>query len=239
MVNNKSANKGLLRLLVFAFIVLATGIGLYIANYYSLLPCRTYTAENFGIATVYSEVDYNNNGIDDYTDILLGAKKDAENRPTYNGAYYGGGYPPDDIGVCTDVVWRAFKNAGFNLREMINNDIIARPGNYPDVEQRDKNIDFRRVRNLRIFFDKYALSLSTDITHIEEWQPGDIVIFGDDKHIGIVSDKRNNKGQSYIIHNYGQPNREQDFLKRSKVTGHYRFDASMIPGDIIVKWSEA
>ncbi len=238
MMNNKNANRGLLRLLVFAFIVLLAGIGLYAANYYSLLPHRTYTAEDFGIATVYSEVDYNNNGIDDYTDILFGAKKDAENRPTYDGAYYSGGYPPDDIGVCTDVVWRAFKNAGFNLREMLNNDIIARPESYPDIEQRDKNIDFRRVGNLRVFFDEYALSLSMDITHIEEWQPGDIVIFGDDKHIGIVSDKRNSMGQPYIIHNYGQPNREQDFLKHSQVTGHYRFDASMIPEDIIVKWSD-
>jgi hypothetical protein len=91
--------------------VLLVGVGLYIADYYNLLPRRAYTAGDFNIATVYSEVDYNDNGIDDYTDILLGAKLDAENCPTYNGAYYGGGYPPDDIGVCTDVVWRAFKNA--------------------------------------------------------------------------------------------------------------------------------
>ena len=235
-MNNKCTNKGLLWL--FALIVLLVGIGLYIADYYSLLPRRTYTAEDFNIATVYSGVDYNDNGIDDYTDILHGAKMDAENCPTYNGAYYGGGYPPDDIGVCTDVVWRAFKNAGFDLREMLNNDIIARPGDYPNVEQRDKNIDFRRVGNLRVFFDKYALSISTDITYIEEWQPGDIVIFGDDKHIGIVSDKRNSKGQPYIIHNYGQPKREQDFLKHSNVTGHYRFDASRVPEGTIVKWSD-
>ena len=235
-MNNKRTNKGLIWLL--AFIVLLASVGLYIADYYNLLPRKTYTAGDFNITTVYSEVDYNDNGIDDYTDILLGAKIDAENCPTYDGAYYGGGYPPDYIGVCTDVVWRAFKNAGFDLREMLDNDIIARPGSYPNIKQRDKNIDFRRVGNLHIFFDKYALSLSTDITHIEEWQPGDIVIFGDDKHIGIVSDKRNSKGQPYIIHNYGQPKREQDFLRHSKVTGHYRFDASKVPEDIIVKWSD-
>lgn len=143
------------------------------------------------------------------------------------------GYLPDDIGVCTDVVWRAFKNARFNLREMLNNDIIARPKSYLNIKQKDKNIDFRRVRNLRIFFDEYALLLSTDITHIEEWQPGDIVIFGNDKHIGIVSDKRNRKGQPYIIHNYGQLNRKQNYLERARVTGHYRFDVSKIPKDII------
>ncbi len=235
-MNNRKTNKGLLWL--FALIVLLVGVGLYIADYYNLLPRKTYTAENFNIATVYSEVDYNNNGIDDYTDILLGAKMDAENCPTYDGAYYSEGYPPDDIGVCTDVVWRAFRNAGFDLREMLNNDIIARPESYPNIEQRDKNIDFRRVGNLRIFFDEYALSLSIDITHVEEWQPGDIVIFGDDKHIGIVSDKRNSKGQPYIIHNYGQPKREQDFLRHSKVTGHYRFDALRVSGDIIIRWPD-
>lgn len=235
-MNNKSTGKRLLRLFAFVFVMSLISVGLYVADYYNFLPWKTYTAEDFSIETVYSKVDYNNNGIDDYTDILLGAKIDAQNRPTYNGAYYGGGYPPDDIGVCTDVVWRAFKNAGFNLREMLNNDIIARPESYPNIEWRDKNIDFRRVRNLRIFFDEYALSLSIDITHIGEWQPGDIVIFGDDKHIGIVSDKRNRKGQPYIIHNYGQLNREQNYLERAKVTGHYRFDVSKIPEDIIIRW---
>ncbi len=235
-MNNRRTGKRLLQLFAFVFVVSLVSVGLCTANYYNLLPWKTYTAEDFNIKTVYSKVDYNNNGIDDYTDILLGAKIDAQNHPAYDGAYYRGGYPPDDIGVCTDVVWRAFKNAGFNLREMLNNDIIARPKSYLNIKQRDKNIDFRRVRNLRIFFNKYALPLITDITHIEEWQPGDIVIFGDDEHIGIVSDKRNRKGQPYIIHNYGQLKREQNYLGRSKVTGHYRFDVSKIPEDIIVKW---
>ena len=29
-------------------------------------------------------IDFNKNGTDDYTDILLGARKDAENHPVYN-----------------------------------------------------------------------------------------------------------------------------------------------------------
>lgn len=227
-----------IKLFVLAFTVLLIGAGLYMASYYNLLPRRIYTAEDFKIASVYSEVDYNNNGVDDYTDIMLGARRDAENHPTYNGDYCDGGYPPDNIGVCTDVVWRAFKNAGFSLREMVNNDVIERPENYPDIELRDKNIDFRRVKNLRVFFDEYALSLSLDTDQIEVWQPGDIVIFGNDKHIGIVSDKRNKKGQPYIIHNGGQPNREEDYLNRGEVTGHYRFDASRVSENFIVKWSD-
>lgn len=179
----------------------------------NILPQKFYTAENFNIATIKSSVDYNNNGADDYTDILLGARKDAENHPTYDSRYFGnGGYPPDNIGVCTDVVWRAFKNAGYSLRDMVDNDIKNNPDEYIYVENRDKNIDFRRVGNLDIFFKKYAQSLTLDINRIEEWQPGDIVVFGNEEHIGVASDKRNSKGQTYIIHNGGQPNREEDFF---------------------------
>ena len=47
---------------------------------------RVYTAEDFNIQTVYSKIDYNQNGIDDYTDILQGARKDAKNHPTYKSA---------------------------------------------------------------------------------------------------------------------------------------------------------
>ncbi len=205
-------------------------------SYFNLLPKRAYTAEDFGIDTIYSPVDFNENGVDDYTDFLLGARTDAKNHPKYDGRYFDGGFPPDDIGVCTDVVWRAFKNAGYNLREMVDRDIQLRPQEYTNVGARDKNIDFRRVKNLRVFFEKHAISLTTDITDIAQWQPGDIVIFGADKHIGVVSDKRNKQGQPYIIHNGGQPNREEDYLKRGSVTGHYRFDALAAAEDILNAW---
>lgn len=68
---------------------------------------KFYTAEDFGIETIKSNTDFDNDGIDDYTDILQGARIEAENKPNYRSAYYSGGYPPDDEGVCTDVIWRA------------------------------------------------------------------------------------------------------------------------------------
>ena len=64
------------------------------------------------------------------------------------------------------------------------------------------------------------------------------MIFNNGKHIGIVSDKRNANGEPYIIHNGGQPNREEDYLKRGNVYKHYRFDASRLPNEISVKWTE-
>lgn len=197
---------------------------------------KTYKAEDFNIEIICSKMDFNRNDIDDYTDILLGAKIDAENHPKYDARYFQNGYPPDNIGVCTDVVWRAFKNAGYSLRDMVDRDISERPEAYKAVKTKDKNIDFRRVRNLRVFFEKYAVLLTKDIKKIEEWQPGDIVIFGDDRHIGIVSDKRNRSGMPYIIHNNGQLRREEDILKHSDVTGHYRFDAEIIDKNHLIKW---
>ncbi len=234
----REKKKKLFLLFILAFFLLFLAISIYMMNLFNMFPQKYYLAKDFGIETIKSEVDFNKNGTDDYTDILLGARKDAENHPVYNGKYYDEGYPPDNIGVCTDVIWRAFKNAGYSLRDMIDNDIKRRPEEYKNIKTRDKNIDFRRVVNLEIFFDEYALTLTSDISEIEEWQPGDIVIFNNGKHIGIVSDKRNANGEPYIIHNGGQPNREEDYLKRGNVYKHYRFDASRLPNEISVKWTE-
>ena len=186
----------------------------------------TYTAKDFGIETVISKKDYDNDGIDDYTDTLEGAKIEAENKPTYKSAYYAGGYPPDNEGVCTDVIWRALKNAGYNLKDMVDKDIKENINKYPRVAgKQDPNIDFRRVPNLKVYFERNHIVLTTDLTKIEEWQPGDIVVFGK-THIGIISDKRNKKGIPYLIHNGGQPIREEDFLetydKYEPISGHYR-----------------
>ena len=122
---------------------------------------------------------------------------------------------------------------------MVDRDVMNRPEAYPAIKKRDNNIDFRRVRNLRVFFDTYAVSLTTDIDEIAEWQPGDIVIFGSNQHIGIVSDKRNHKGQPYILHNGGQRKREENYLPRGEVTAHYRFDASRIPEEVLAPWVTA
>lgn len=194
--------------------------------------------EDFSIPRISSSCDANNNGVDDYTDILLGAKADAKKHPKYDGRYWAEGYPPDEIGVCTDVVWRAFRNAGYSLRDMVDQDIAAFPQDYPAAPVRDRNIDFRRVKNLRVFFDKYAVCLTLDIFDLSSWQPGDIVIFGDDTHIGVVSDLRDKNGVAYLLHNGGQPNREEAYLSSHRPVAHYRFDASLVPEPVLVLWND-
>ena len=153
---------------VVLLIIIVIFIVIYVLDLFNLLPGRAYSAEDFEIEQIQSTVDYNDNGVDDYTDIMLGARKDAENHPKYDGTYYAGGYPPDNIGVCTDVVWRAFKNAGYSLKDMVDKDIVARPEAYTEITKADPNIDFRRVKNLRVFFAEYAVSLTLDADEIAE-----------------------------------------------------------------------
>ena len=212
-------------LFIFIFILIISYLGIF--GYFLYQNNKnTYTAEDFNISTILSKTDYDNDGIDDYTDILQGAKIEAENKPKYKSAYYAGGYPPDDEGVCTDVIWRALKNAGYSLKDMVDEDIKNNLDKYPRVEGKpDPNIDFRRVPNLKVYFERNHIVLTNDLTKIEEWQPGDIVVFGS-KHIGIISDKRNKKGIPYLLHNGGQPIREEDILEAyniyDPITGHYR-----------------
>lgn len=212
------------------------GIGLCYGYFFNLFPQKKYKAQDFNLKTEHSSIDYNKNGMDDYTDFLAGAKKDAAKHPHYDARYWENGFPPEDIGVCTDTVWRAFREAGYDLSLMMDKDIERSLESYPHVEHRDKNIDFRRVKNLRIFFERYGVKLTTDIDDIEAWQPGDIVIFGKDDHIGIVSDFRNDKGHVFLIHNAGQYNRDEDYFKRRKPVAHYRFDASKVPEEVLVPW---
>ena len=130
--------------------------------------------------------------------------------------------PNDGYGVCTDVVAFALKDAGYDLMTLVNEDIEANKKLY-DIEIIDKNIDFRRVKNLKVYFDRNAISLTTDINQIEEWLGGDIVGFKN--HIGIVSDHRNKKGINFVIHHVNpyQKYYEEDILEyRHDIVGHYR-----------------
>ena len=75
-----------------------------------------------------------------------------------------------------------------------------------------------------MFFERFAENLTLDIHEIDEWMPGDIVVFSP-SHIGIISDKRNKDGIPYLIHHGGQPNKEEDcIIKRDmEIRGHYRW----------------
>lgn len=189
-----------------------------------------YNISDFGFIKEISEEDYDEDGIDDYTDILNGEKKYAEYNPAYISNYYAGGYPPvEKEGVCTDLVWFSLKEAGYNLKDMIVYDIHkeAKKDTY-GIEIIDDNIDFRRVGNQEIFFQRYVTSLDSDIYNIGEFMPGDIITFDYSMHIAMISDKYNKNGVPYVIQNRDetQKEKEEDRLEITdmEVTGHYRFE---------------
>ena len=207
---------------IILILLIAIIIVVLILYRYNYIPHKKYTNDYFNIETYKSKIDKDKDGIDDQTDILNNTREYIKTKPKYKSKYYETGYPNDEYGVCTDVVGIALKNAGYDLMELVNEDIKNNKEKY-DIEVIDKNIDFRRVKNLKIFFKNNAINLTTDINKIEEWQGGDIIIF--ENHIGIVSDIRNKKGIPFIIHNQSpyQSNYEEDILEtRKDIVGNYR-----------------
>ena len=197
-------------------------LAIYLLYIFNIIPHKKYTNADFGIATYISEMDKDGDGVDDQTDILQNVRFYIATEPEYKSKYYAGGYPDDEYGVCTDVVAQGLLHAGYDLQTLVDKDIAENPDMY-DVEKADPNIDFRRVRNLLVYFQNHAISLTTDLTQIDEWQGGDIIVFK--KHIGIVSDKRNADGVPFIIHhaNPYQKHYEEDILEnRNDIVGHFR-----------------
>jgi len=184
------------------------------------------------IARKVSSLDTNGNGVNDTDDIISGGRLEVLRRPVYRSAYYRGGYPPETEGVCTDVIWRAFRHAGYELKDLIDADIKADTAAYPRTNGKpDPHIDFRRVPNQKVFFQRHGLSLTTelkagDLENLGQWQPGDIVTFKNPDHIAILSTIRNDEGLPYLIHNDGPWAREDDDFAAwhsRGLTGHYRF----------------
>lgn len=185
------------------------------------------------VAQLVSAQDQNQNGVPDSIDIVAGARQEVKQGTVYDGAYFQTGYPPEGRGACTDVIWRAFKAAGYDLKTMVDNDIKKAPQAYGATGRNpDPSIDFRRVANLQIFFGRHAQELITEIVpgdaaNLSDWQPGDIVVFGPPlEHIAIISDQRGWDGVPYMIHNCGPKASEDDcYLLNwpSQIIHHFRF----------------
>ena len=189
----------------------------------SCTPSKLYRADDFGIEVYHSSIDKDGDGIDDATDILQNVKTYLATSPQYKSAYYAGGWPTDEYGVCTDVVARGLLGAGYDLQLLVDEDRKAHPEAYQEGEKPDPNIDFRRVRNLFPYFTRNAISLTLDPKEISEWQPGDIVVWNG--HIGVISEHRNKDGVALVYHHVspGQKNYEQDVLETyGTIIGHFR-----------------
>lgn len=136
---------------------------------------------------------------------------------------------PANVGVCTDVVVRAYRKQGIDLQQDVHQDMVRHFGLYPKkwrLTKTDTNIDHRRVPNLQVFFSRHGLSLPIS-ERAADYLPGDLVTWQlpqGQPHIGIVSDVKSADGQGYqIVHNIGWGPKLEDMLFDYKITGHYRY----------------
>lgn len=149
----------------------------------------------------------------------------------YDGAYRRIAYPGGDVeperGVCTDVVIRAYRAAlGIDLQRLVHEDMTAGFGAYPrqwGLSRPDRNIDHRRVPNLKVFFERQGAALPS----AEALRPGDLVtqmIGGRLPHISIVSGRlARGTDRPLVIHNIGSGAEYADILTRFPVTGRFRY----------------
>lgn len=187
------------RYIIVPSIVILVCLIVSIADHYlHILPRGKYTNEHFGITSYVSATDRDGDGVDDQSDIYQSVLAYLNTKPKYKSKYYIGGYPNDNFGVCTDVIAFGLKGAGYDLMALVDADIAAAPESYTTVDEADANIDFRRVRNLEVYFSRHAMTLSTDLGDIEVWQAGDIVTFSG--HIAVISANRDKDGIPYILH---------------------------------------
>lgn len=153
----------------------------------------------------------------------------------YDGRYiaidYPGGDVPGDIGVCTDVVIRAYRALGIDLQELLHRDMTTHFSEYPSkqiwgLDRPDSNIDHRRVPNLQVFFTGQGESLPVT-GHASDYVAGDLVTWmlpGKLPHIGIVTGMISSEsGSPLIVHNIGVGPKLEDMLFSYRITGHYRY----------------
>ena len=150
--------------------------------------------------------------------------------PAYIALAYPGGDVPEDSGVCTDVVIRALRDSwDRDLQKLVHEDMRANFAAYPKIwglARPDKNIDHRRVPNLRAYFKRrgYQIALKSP-SAAADFKPGDLVtctVPPNLPHIMIVSDRKSAAGVPLVIHNIGGGAREEDRLFSFPLTGHYR-----------------
>lgn len=163
-------------------------------------------------------------------------------RVRYDGRYLKIAYPmgdvPEDIGVCTDVVIRSYRQLGIDLQKDVHEDIRRNFKKYPSkkrwgLRRPDTNIDHRRVYNLQAFFERKGESLPIT-KDPRDYKPGDLVTWQVGPklpHIGVVLEmvSDDDSFRHLIAHNIGAGPVIDDILFQYRITGHYRYQPKQKP----------
>ncbi len=165
--------------------------------------------------------------------LALAALALTQDEVSYDGRYFNIQYPngdiPEGLGVCTDVVIRAYRKLGIDLQKEVHEDMQANFSSYPQkwgLHKTDTNIDHRRVPNLMTFFKRHGVkkSITKDPNN---YLPGDIVCWmlsGNLTHIGIVVNQKSSDKKRYmIVHNIGGGQVLADCLFDFRIIGHYAY----------------
>lgn len=148
--------------------------------------------------------------------------------PAYVKLDYPGGDVPADTGVCTDEVIRSYRALGIDLQKLVHEDMQRAFDAYPKdwgLRSTDKNIDHRRVPNLRAFFKRRGVSLPVT-QKAADYLPGDIItctVAGSLPHIAIVVPAPDGGDTPWIVHNIGSGPKHENRLFEFPLTGHYRY----------------
>jgi uncharacterized protein len=168
-------------------------------------------------------------------DLVKAAIERTRHSVRYDGRYisipYPGGDVPGDMGVCTDVIIRSYRELDIDLQKLVHLDMKSDFDAYPSrriwgLSKPDTNIDHRRVPNLQVFFSRKGQWLEIS-SNAADYKPGSMVTWmlpGNLPHIGIITNKINPiSGNPLIVHNIGAGPKMEDILFRYPITGHYRF----------------
>jgi D-alanyl-D-alanine dipeptidase len=167
--------------------------------------------------------------------VRIGAIKTALNADRYDGRYvqiaYPGGDVPREIGVCTDVIIRALRNAGRDLQRELQDDLRSAPRAYPMIRKPNPAIDHRRVKSLLPLFQRSYEPHSIGLDDpADPLRPGDVIFmdtFPDrpgSEHVGIIADGIGRDGHPLVINNWtdGTVTKPMDLLAQVPITQRFR-----------------
>lgn len=170
-------------------------------------------------------------------ELVQAALERTRHEVTYDGSYFSIAYPngdvPADVGVCTDVVIRSYRQLGIDLQADVYEEMQVHFEAFPQnwgLTKPDPNIDHRRVPNLQTLFSREGIVLPVS-RNPADYVAGDLVtwmVSGSLPHIGIIVDQRSDDGKRpLVVHNIGRGPRIEDMLFDYPITGHYRYYGSM------------
>jgi len=181
--------------------------------------------------------------------VVQRARQEVERKVSYSAAYVSLPYPAGDLpqrmGACTDLLIRAYRNAGIDLQKEVHEDHSANPDLYPDAPDDEKkidpNLDHRRCRNLVVWFRRHAQEMPRgfDAAALKTYEPGDVVFinFFEDKpgypdHVAVVAESRDGDGMPFIYDNMGPFATKRRLDHFRVVNSHFRWKSTE-PGAVI------